>query len=88
MSQDLDRELARLWRVSRTAHEMCRDRVSLRTSTTAASAVEITHLTHDLNQGYLVADYEINVPFEEFKAAHGSSGAVECAILQLLTDIH
>jgi len=45
-------------------------------------------LENDLNQGFLVADYEINVPFEEFKAAHGSSGAVECAILQLLTDIH
>lgn len=29
MSQDFDRELARLWRVHRTAQEMIADRVSL-----------------------------------------------------------
>jgi DNA-directed RNA polymerase I, II, and III subunit RPABC1 len=29
MSQDNDRELARLWRVSKTVHEMIRDRVRL-----------------------------------------------------------
>jgi hypothetical protein len=28
MAQENDRELARLWRVSRTAHEMIKDRVS------------------------------------------------------------
>ncbi|RXK40663.1 DNA-directed RNA polymerase I, II, and III subunit RPABC1 [Tremella mesenterica] len=53
MSQDVDRELARLWRVSRTVHEMVRDR------------------------GYLVAEYEIEQSFEDFKDAHGSSGVVE-----------
>lgn len=31
MSNEANRELARLWRVSRTVHEMVRDRVSLGT---------------------------------------------------------
>ncbi|WWD20614.1 hypothetical protein CI109_105090 [Kwoniella shandongensis] len=53
MSQESDRELARLWRVSRTVHEMVRDR------------------------GYLLADYEINVPFDEFKQKHGATGSVD-----------
>ncbi|KIR51523.1 DNA-directed RNA polymerase I, II, and III subunit RPABC1 [Cryptococcus gattii Ru294] len=53
MSQEANRELARLWRVSRTVHEMVRDR------------------------GYLLADYEINVSFEEFKDRHGATGSVD-----------
>lgn len=28
-------------------------------------------------QGYLVSDDEIEIPFDEFKAQHGNSGAVE-----------
>ncbi|WVO20344.1 uncharacterized protein IAS62_001638 [Cryptococcus decagattii] len=53
MSHEANRELARLWRVSRTVHEMVRDR------------------------GYLLADYEINVSFEEFKDRHGATGSVD-----------
>jgi len=53
MTQELDRELARLWRVSRTVHEMMRDR------------------------GYLVANFEIETSFDDFKMLHGSSGMVD-----------
>ncbi|WVQ85986.1 hypothetical protein IAT38_008154 [Cryptococcus sp. DSM 104549] len=53
MAQEAARELARLWRVSRTVHEMCRDR------------------------GYQLADYELNVSFDDFKAKHGPSGSVD-----------
>ena len=34
-----------------------------------------------LTKGYLVAEYEINVPFEDFKESNGSSGSVECVPL-------
>ena len=37
MAQEMDRELARLWRVSRTVHEMMRDRVSVGKSAFTAS---------------------------------------------------
>ncbi|WOO78780.1 DNA-directed RNA polymerases I, II, and III subunit RPABC1 [Vanrija pseudolonga] len=53
MSLDSDRETARLWRVSKTVHEMIRDR------------------------GYEVADYEINIGFEEFKEMYGGGGSVD-----------
>ncbi|WVR08509.1 hypothetical protein IAU60_005564 [Kwoniella sp. DSM 27419] len=53
MSGEADRELARLWRVSRTVHEMVKDR------------------------GYLVADYEVEVPFEQFKNDYGATGSVD-----------
>ncbi|WWC65146.1 uncharacterized protein I303_107760 [Kwoniella dejecticola CBS 10117] len=53
MSHEADRELARLWRVSRTVHEMVRDR------------------------GYLVADYEVDVPFDQFKNDFGATGSVD-----------
>ncbi|CAD6582070.1 MAG: Dna-directed RNA [Tremellales sp. Tagirdzhanova-0007] len=62
MAQELDRELARLWRVSRTVHELCRDR------------------------GYAVADYEINAPFDEFRATHGSSGMIDRATMSFTVD--
>lgn len=50
---DSDRELARLWRVSKTVHEMIRDR------------------------GYEVADYEINMSFDDFKETYGGGGSVD-----------
>ncbi|EJT46437.1 DNA-directed RNA polymerases ii 24 kda polypeptide [Trichosporon asahii var. asahii CBS 8904] len=53
MSMDSDRELARLWRVSKTVHEMIRDR------------------------GYEVADYEINMSFDDFKETYGGGGSVD-----------
>lgn len=29
------------------------------------------------NKGYLVADYELEMPFEDFKSSYGGSGSVE-----------
>ena len=68
MSQDLDRELARLYRVTRTVNEMLADRVNL-----------LANIMHRADQkGYNAdADWGKNNPFDYFQEQHGQGGAVE-----------
>ena len=96
MADDAERETARLWRVSRTIHELVRDRVCcgslrwfflngrsfyldpLRTSnflvlrdnrqTSQNARWNVLRCV----QGYEIADDEIKMTLDEFKATYGS----------------
>lgn len=78
-----DRELARLWRVSRTSHEMVKDRVSPLSRHLDRRGIEwgreyFARVSQRLTiQGYLVADYEINESLDEFRQRYGGSGMAE-----------
>ena len=75
-SKQAEIETARLWKVNRTIHELIRDRVSPRLSFPYTGAL-------NARKGFGVAEEEIGMSLEEFKAVYGRGQAVECALFCL-----
>lgn len=75
-----DREVARLWRVNRTIHELVRDRVR-RVRGRAPFAAHFPS-----SQGYIVSDYEIELSLDEFRQQlTGNTGAINRDALHFYT---
>jgi DNA-directed RNA polymerase I, II, and III subunit RPABC1 len=64
----VDRDVARLWRVNRTIHELVRDRVStLQVASTEHGADAIETIYDSNSKGYVVSQEEIDMSLDEFQ---------------------
>lgn len=79
-SKQAEIETARLWKVNRTIHELIRDRVSRPVLVSARRSTEHA-------KGFGVAEEEIGMSLEEFKAMYGRGQAVEYALFSLWKDL-
>ena len=64
-------ETARLWKVSKTIHELVKDRVSGFQRSSCLKA-------HNHSQGFSVSDEEINMSLDRFRQLYGNNmGVIE-----------
>lgn len=76
---ETDREISRLFRISRTIHELVRDRVRL--------SLSLSLVQHESSFGadrvqpraqeFEIAESEINLSLEEFRSQYMPSGSIE-----------
>ena len=72
-SMSSDEEIARLWKINRTIHELVKDRVS---SLSSFSNCDLIHRTN--GQGFQVSEDEIAMDLATFRNNYSSSiGSVE-----------
>lgn len=69
---DAERELVRLWRAWRTIHEMCQDRVRAHLPRHAPQT-QVTELTAASHQGYELAEEEVRISLDDFRAQYADS---------------
>lgn len=84
MADDNEREVARLFRVARTAHELVRDRVRralclLQDSVELLRVRALTLVPCTAAQGFAISEDEIKMSLDDFKAQYAAgSNAIEC----------